>query len=213
MNLFLYETNPVPEGFQWWQPRLDNLTRVIILSVELSICCGSVSLWWLSIRIRLHFDADRIQIFTLMRIRILFFIKVMWICDYPLRLHFDPTSLALHGLVSIAPKFWLWYGSVSRSSFSLGCGSRIPKWCDADPCFVRLKMKVCSVVRKVSEVKNDFLVAAFLHSLICLSQKKFFFPPVFRSRIRMLCASWIRICNLCERIRIQILPSTSNKKI
>ncbi len=54
-SCLLRETNPVSEGIQWWQPRLDNLTRV--LSVELSTCCGSASLWWLSIRIRLHFDA------------------------------------------------------------------------------------------------------------------------------------------------------------
>ncbi len=38
--------------------RLDNLMRVIILSVELSTCCGSASLRWLSIRIRLDLDSD-----------------------------------------------------------------------------------------------------------------------------------------------------------
>ncbi len=68
--------------------------------------------------------------------------------------------------------------------------------------------------------KKWFLVAAFLHSLIFLSQKKFFFLPLFRSRIRIrwirtnvlgLLDQWIRIHNLFERIRIQMLPSTSKE--
>ncbi len=82
-----------------------------------------------------------IQLFTLMRIRILLLFKAMWICDHAglqTCTLYSPPFWASKSLTSIAPfwaskthEFWLycWLGSRSGSRFSLHCGSGCLKQC------------------------------------------------------------------------------------